>query len=96
MSAYALGCIATAWVILAGLVCTVPARFRRTSPPDDGDYPTTPIPTVPGLPPVPPPGPAPSQHFTDGTWGRAVDQHLVDVEFDSLIAFQTERTDSDQ
>jgi hypothetical protein len=58
----------------------------------EDDYPTSPIPIVGPLPPVPPPGPAPSGHFSDGSWGRAVDQESVDMEFVSFVAFIRSQT----
>lgn len=98
MTFYAIVCIVLASWILAAAVTTVPVclvlRGRERQVPVDvvaevseDDYPTSPIPIVPGIPPVPPPGPAPSQHFTDGAWGRTVSQDTVDMEFDSFVAF---------
>lgn len=48
--------------------------------PFEDDCPTV---EFPALPPVP----ARSQHFTDPAWGRSVSQDLVDMEFDSFVAF---------
>lgn len=102
MTAYAITCIVLATLIVVGAVSVLPVvvalRFvtrylpAKTTEVSEDDYPTSPIPIVPGLPPVPPDGPAPSQHFTDGYWGSTVSQDLVDREFRSLIAFQAQRS----
>jgi hypothetical protein len=102
MSAYAAVCILLAACILVGALSTVPmclliqARTGRApivvAEVSEDDYPTSPIPVVPSLPPVPAP-PAPSQHFTDVAWRMPrLEQHLVDMEFDSLVAFATDST----